>query len=342
MASRPERVDLRSPPAVDLATAMDRVDDGFLALDLDWRVRFANVAASRLLGRESGELLGKSIWEEFPTAVGSTFDVRYRVALATRTNVEFEEFFEELGAWFSIRAYPSESGLTLVFRDVTHLRALMAERRAFLDRLLEAEDRERARIAADVHDDSAQALVVVGLKLDLLRARLGEASPEVTSIIDSLCEQVASATRRLRTLLFSLEPTDAAEPIGESIRTQATHILQDSSIRWSLDDVDSGDELPQAERSQALRITKEALRNVRAHAHASEVRVTIRGDADGVEVAVADDGVAGDPSIFESAPGHRGLATMRDRAAVVGGWCVMEPSSPHGCTVRFYIPRDRP
>jgi signal transduction histidine kinase len=330
-----------SSQAVDLMTAMDRVDDGFLVLDRDWRVRFANAAALRLLGREGG-LVGLNIWEEFPTAVGSMFELQYQEALATQRTVEFEEYFELLDAWFSIRAYPSPDGLTLVFRDVTHLHDLLAERHALLDRLLKAEDRERARIAADIHDDTAQALVAIALRLDLLRAQLGSTPPPASALLDELGKLVASATTGLRVLLFGLEPTDPNVPLAESVRAHAAHLFRGSSIRWSVQDVDGGEELPHAERSQALRITKEALNNVHAHAQASEVIVSIRGDQDAVEIVVADDGVALDPAAFTSAPGHRGLATMRDRAAVVGGSCVLEASVPHGCTVRVSVPMARP
>jgi nitrate/nitrite-specific signal transduction histidine kinase len=128
-------------------------------------------------------------------------------------------------------------------------------------------------------------------------------------------------------------------PIARSIRVQAAHVFDQSTIHWSVDDIDVGKELPVAERGQALRITKEALINVRAHSRASEVIVTLTGDGDGLEVLIADNGPTTDAAVFTSAPGHRGLATMRDRAVVVGGWCSIEPSSPHGCSVRFYIPR---
>lgn len=328
--------------SVDLDRAINRVDDGFLALDRDWHVRFVNAAAARLLGRELGDLLGKNIWEEFPTAVGSTFDLRYREALATQERIEFEEYFELLDAWFSIRVYPSPDGVTLVFHDVTRLRALLAERGGFVGRLLEAENRERARIAADVHDDSLQALGAVRLQLELLRRQLRAPSPKVDSLLDGLDDQVGTAIDRLRTLLFSLEPTQADVPISQSIRTQAAHVFSDSPVHWSVDDIDAGEELPPAEKTQALHITKEALNNAKAHARASEVIVTVRGDEAGVEIVVADNGIAEDPAAFTSAPGHRGLATMRDRAVVVGGWCTVEPSVPHGCTVRFFVPRVRP
>jgi signal transduction histidine kinase len=337
--SRPDEVDERPWPPLDLASVINRVDEGIFALDRDWQIRYANVAAGRLVRREVHDLLGRSLWAEFPTAVGTIFDDRYREAVETQQPSAFEAWFEALSAWFSVRVYPSTDGVTLVFRDISELRAYRTERRALLVRLLDSENRERARIAADVHEDSVQALGVVALQLQLLRRQLSAPSTEVEKLLESLEQQVARATDRLRTLLFSLEPTEPDAPIARSIRVQAAHIFDGSATHWSVDDVDVGAELPSAERGQALRITKEALSNVVAHAQASEVIVTLTGDADGLEVLIADNGLTVDPANFSSAPGHRGLATMRDRAVVVGGWLSVEASSPHGCSVRFYIPR---
>jgi signal transduction histidine kinase len=337
--SRPDDVHDRPWPQLDLATVINRVDEGIFALDRDWKIRFANLAAGRLVRREVGDLLGRSLWAEFPSAVGTIFDDRYREALETQEPSAFEAYFDALEAWFSVRVYPSTDGVTLVFRDITQMRGFRTERRALLVRLLESENRERARIAADVHEDSVQALGVVTLQLQQLRRQLSAPSTQVETLLESIDEQVRSATDRLRTLLFSLEPTDPDAPIARSIRLQAAHIFDESAIHWSVDDLDVGDELPAAERGQALRITKEALSNVVAHAQASEVIVTLTGDDEGLEVLVADNGLTVDPASFSSAPGHRGLATMRDRAVVVGGWLSVEASSPHGCSVRFYIPR---
>jgi signal transduction histidine kinase len=328
-----------STARVDLSSAINRVDDGFFDLDRNWHVRFANVAAARMLGREVEDLVGRSIWADFPTAVGTAFDVRYRKAFETQQPDEFEEYFDTLDMWFSIRVYPSADGVSLVFRDITALRTMTTRHEGLLVRLLEAEDGERARIAADVHEDSLQALGAVTLQLQLLRHHLPSASPEVESLQEALSELVMSATNRLRALLFTLEPTHTSIPISESIRMFAAQIFDGTSISWSVDDVDGGAELPQVERSQALRIAREALSNARAHAEATEVIVTLRGGEDGLEIVISDNGIAVDPESFVSAPGHRGLATMRDRAAILGGSCTMEPSSPHGCTVRVYVPR---
>ena len=329
----------RSLVRADLARALNRVDDGFFDLDRDWHVRFANEAAARMLGRRVEDLVGRNIWAAFPSAVGTAFDVRYRRALETQQPDEFEEYFEAAQMWFSIRVYPWADGVSLIFRDITPMRTLTTRHQALLVRLLEAEDGERARIAADVHEDSIQALGAVTLQLQLLRHYLPSPSPEVETIEARLAELVRVATDRLRSLLFTLEPTQTNKPIAESIRGFAAQIFDGTTTHWSVDDIDGGEELPRVERSQALRITKEALSNARAHAEATEVIITLRGVDEGLEIVVSDNGLAVDPAAFVSAPGHRGLATMQDRAAVLGGSCEIEPSHPHGCTVRVHVPR---
>jgi len=326
-------------PPVDLRRAINRVDDGFFDLDRDWTIRFVNVAAARMLERRVEELVGTNIWEQFPTAVGTPFDLRYRAAYESQQTDEFEEYFELLDMWFSIRVYPTPEGISLVFRDITHVRSLTAQHQGLLVRLLEAENAERARIAADIHEDSVQALGAVSLQLQLLRHHLPSPSTEVEKLQASVSDLVMAATNRLRALLFTLEPTPTDIPIAASIRTFAAHIFDETSIHWSVDDLNAGEELPHVVRSQALRIAKEALTNTRAHAQATEVIVTLRGSDAGLELVVSDNGNAMDPSSFVSAPGHRGLATMQDRALILGGSCTMEPSSPHGCTVRVFVPR---
>jgi len=99
--------------------------------------------------------------------------------------------------------------------------------------------------------------------------------------------------------------------------------------------------LPAVVRAQAVRVAKEALINVRKHARATSVTVTVRPDADGVQVAVTDDGVGVDPSNLRSARGHRGLVTMRERAEIAGGWCRID-RGPIGTTLAFWMPRRDP
>jgi PAS domain S-box-containing protein len=98
---------------------LESITDAFFATDREWRFTYVNREAERLLRRPRAELLGRVLWEEFPEAVGVTFEREYRRAMETRTTVQFEEFYPPLGAWFDVHAYPSADGLSVFFRDVT-------------------------------------------------------------------------------------------------------------------------------------------------------------------------------------------------------------------------------
>ncbi|MXV62858.1 PAS domain-containing protein [Natronorubrum sp. JWXQ-INN-674] len=108
------------PTESDAAAAVyERITDAVFALDEEWRFTFCNERAEQMLERSESELLGTVIWEAFPDALGSTFEREYERAMETQEPVTFEAFYEPLDAWLEVRAYPSETGLTVHFRDAT-------------------------------------------------------------------------------------------------------------------------------------------------------------------------------------------------------------------------------
>jgi PAS domain S-box-containing protein len=109
----------RAELETELSEVFARIDDAFFALNDDWEFTYVNDVAGELLRRTEGELLGKNIWEAFPDAVDSTFEREYRSAMATQEQASFVEYYPPLSAWFEVRAYPSETGLSVYFRDVT-------------------------------------------------------------------------------------------------------------------------------------------------------------------------------------------------------------------------------
>lgn len=102
-----------------LKQTLEHISDAFFMLDHDWRFVFVNHQAERLLQKSERELLGHTIWEKFPEAVGSTFDKEYRRAAERGSTARFTEFYPPLGYWVEANAYPSRDGLAVYFRDVT-------------------------------------------------------------------------------------------------------------------------------------------------------------------------------------------------------------------------------
>ncbi|MFC7095993.1 ATP-binding protein [Halobaculum marinum] len=104
---------------------LDRLTDGFYAVDEEWRFVYLNERATELfvqtadLDDEDVGLLGRELWTLLPEAVGTPFHRRLIEAMETGDPLEVEEYYEPSDTWFQIRAYPGADGLTATVRDVT-------------------------------------------------------------------------------------------------------------------------------------------------------------------------------------------------------------------------------
>jgi PAS domain S-box-containing protein len=111
--------DVQNTPAQQLLITLESISDAFFSLDHDWRFTYLNPQATNLLNQRSEDLIGKKIWEAFPEAVGTVFEQEYRRAIADQMTASFESFYPPLNAWYSVRAYPTPSGLAVYFQNVT-------------------------------------------------------------------------------------------------------------------------------------------------------------------------------------------------------------------------------
>jgi PAS domain S-box-containing protein len=106
-----------------LVETLENINDAFYLLDPSWRFAFVNREASRLLGRDVAELLGRRGSEAFPEAAGSRIERIFLYAVKQGKAVDFTEYYRPLGRWFSGRAHPSREGVAVYFRDVTEERS---------------------------------------------------------------------------------------------------------------------------------------------------------------------------------------------------------------------------
>ncbi|WP_336135036.1 PAS domain-containing protein [Natronomonas amylolytica] len=97
----------------------ERIDDGFVAVDDEWRFTYVNQRAGELLDSDPERLVGSTIREAFPEASGTRFKTGMERAMADQETVTIEEYYEPLNEWFEVRVFPDEAGLSVYFRDVT-------------------------------------------------------------------------------------------------------------------------------------------------------------------------------------------------------------------------------
>jgi PAS domain S-box-containing protein len=102
------------------AKVFERVSDGVVALDTEWRYTYVNQKAATMLGRQRPEdLIGKNIWEEYPESADQPFARAYREAIETQQARIIKEYYQPWDRWFENRIYPSADGLTIYFSEIT-------------------------------------------------------------------------------------------------------------------------------------------------------------------------------------------------------------------------------
>lgn len=205
--------------------------------------------------------------------------------------------------------------------------------------------RERERIAAEMHDGLAQVLGYVNTKSQavegLLEAgRVDEARLQMTE----LAAAARSTYVDVREAIAGLAgPADESLDLEARVRDHAARFADSAKVAVTVE-VSASDlaTLPASVRDEVVAIVREALTNVRKHAAASRVAVAIEPRPAAIAVSVADDGRGFDPDRPADGPGdwpHYGMTAMRRRASGIGATIDWISAPGDGCRVELTVPR---
>jgi signal transduction histidine kinase len=329
-----------------------------LAVDGTGVIRLASAEAERLLHRCGTDLVGRRLDEVLtsdPTAAqgmrrtdGGTAAkapvlANSALRLPDGRQVPVDVRMCGAGAYGWVVLSVDDPGDTVRSRAalenrVQRLAAAELEQQSLLGDLMRAQERERAVIAAGVHDDSLQVITAAMLRLQRLRRRLRDR--DALDMLARLEESIALAADRLRRLMFDLRPP-ALERSGlaAAVRDSLSRLRDDAGVEVRLDDRLAA-EPPLPARLLLYRIIQEALVNVAKHAAAGMVEVSLANADGGYLVRVADDGSVNPAERRAPAKerGHLGLVLMRERAEFAGGWFRFESARDTGTTVTVWIP----
>ncbi|HVF17893.1 MAG TPA: PAS domain S-box protein, partial [Steroidobacteraceae bacterium] len=111
----------------DRAALLESITDAFYAVDRDWRVTYVNQRALDYFGRTREQLIGKSIWDEFPAGKDTVVETAYRRAMREQRAQSFELMSPLSRRWIEIHAYPTPQGLAINFRDITERKKAVGE-----------------------------------------------------------------------------------------------------------------------------------------------------------------------------------------------------------------------
>ncbi|WP_445715126.1 PAS domain-containing protein [Flavobacterium sp.] len=113
---------------------LDSIDDAFIYLETDWTVNYWNKKAEKLSEIKREKIIGKKLWDLFPHLIGTTFEKNLTKAFKRKKSILFQNHFAELDIWLEISVYPSNTGLSVYFKDITQTKKYETELKQSNDR----------------------------------------------------------------------------------------------------------------------------------------------------------------------------------------------------------------
>ena len=208
------------------------------------------------------------------------------------------------------------------------------ERRRVGQQVLRAQERERRRLASDLHDEVNQALTAILLRLEALGQ---DVPPDAAADVAELKRLVNQAMRELLNLARQLRPT-ALDDHGlvPAIDAQLTRFAARTGLKVNLDAQGDVDSLGEDEQTAVYRIVQEALTNVGRHAGATSVEIQLARGGYGTVLRIRDDGAGFDPGSSDDE--GLGLEGMVERARVVGGELDLRSAPGAGTSLTMRLP----
>jgi signal transduction histidine kinase len=351
------------------SSVLATIQDGVLVLDPYRRVVNLNPAAQRALGVSASEAIGQR---------AETLLQVDPAELQRAGGQDPPEEIVLGGCQYELTTAPlrdrggRETGRVVMLRDVSErhrahqrLVRLDEQRRWLLGRLVTSQDRDRRQLAISLRS-VVPKLGTASSGLDRLRTDLDR--PDQVELIDGLGATITDSLGRLRQLAFELHPPPLQRVgLAAALHQYARSVGEPKRLAHDQDHgIPEGDQvghrghaqaslagfrvrvedhltrtLPVELQEIAYRIVQEALANVRAHAHAQRVTIWLEdAEDDGMRVRVSDDGAGFLPGIGPAQPDphHLGLVSMREQAAMAGGWCRVSSAPGMGTTVELWLP----
>jgi signal transduction histidine kinase len=232
-------------------------------------------------------------------------------------------------------AFGVVGAVALAVRSVTQRR--MQRKLSDMDRQ-RALERERARIAQDIHDDLGSGLAQIAMLSELAQ---GDAPDNATihPLLNEISARARAAGRKLDEIVWAINPAhDSAEDLVGYLARFAQDYLTLARIRFRLDVPASLPDivLTSSQRHQVFLAAKEAIHNAVKHGSATEIGVKVRVEEGSLVITVADDGCGFADT--EQTAGSRGSASMRRRLEKLGGRFGRESRVGVGTAVTFTLP----
>lgn len=337
----------------------ENASDFIFTHDIEGRITYVNEAFARAVGVAAADLVGRDAGSLVPRDPDNPDPAVLRARMVAGEVVPLQRFWVKGPTgrrWLECAASPIRDaegrmvGTRGIVRDVTARHEAEEALRASLEELRRSEERlrrlarrqasiredERKRLGFDLHDDVCQELIGIGILLESVRRRAGEAAPALAPELARIGRYVGEVGEHLRQLARDLRPMLLRElGLRESVHSLAEAMTAAGTVVSAV----FSSPLPRlAEETEigVYRIAQEALANAVRHARAESIRVSLGVADDMLELEVRDDGCGFSPDAPRG--DALGLVSMEERAFALGGRLVLRSTPGGGTTVRLTCP----
>ena len=228
------------------------------------------------------------------------------------------------------------SGLVLNIRE---RRLADAKLKALTQRVLDAQEDERGRIARELHDGISQILVGIRYALDITRRRLDKGDARASETLDKGIDHLSGAIQEVRRISRDLRPGVLDDlGLGPALRTLVEEFGQRTGIEVHFETVPFRNRLDAHAKTALYRIAQEALTNIERHSGATRIEVDARGHNQGATLRISDNGCGFAP---ESEAGGLGLRNMAERVEQLDGTLRVLSSRGTGTVIEVIVPLSR-
>jgi signal transduction histidine kinase len=230
----------------------------------------------------------------------------------------------------------------VVVTDTSQARRSEEALRKLSQRLVQAQEAERGRVALELHDHVTQLLCAILFRCQALTDKLAASGGRAVAEAASLREMVARTAQEVERISRDLRPS-VLDELGliAVLRATGKEFAHRTTVAVTLSCGRLPSRLPPDTELALFRILQEALRNVDAHARAKRVTVRLGRRGTLVRLTIRDDGIGFEPD-HDAAPGkgrgRLGLLSMRERAAYVGGTLTVKSARRAGTEIEACIP----
>ena len=246
-------------------TILESIGDGFIALDKNWVVTYWNKEAEKILRRSRFEMMRKNIWDVFTDAVKLSFYDYCHKAVEEKKVQHFEEYYRALDIWLEVSAFPSDSGLSVYFKDITK-RKLSEMKLNELNKDLQKNAKELAVSNAELEQFAYIASHDLQEPLRMVSSFLTQLEKKYSDILDDKGRQyihfAVDGAKRMRQIILDILEFSRAGKLEEHVEEVNINELLKEIMLLSKKQIEDTDAIIHFDNLPSLRSTKTQLRQV--------------------------------------------------------------------------------